>query len=361
MAFETYYSPTPGYTGSYSKLSVGPTDDTKEKERLELLAKIEAERKRVASEFCKPLGLSNDHLYQIGGFNFIWGTMQTPQGTLNLSGKNNSKNLPLEIKSLSPSTKAQFLSNLTLLLTTTPVPPELNRKDLSVVVLENSKYTLRLHYATLTLLKWCATVIKNANGANMQWLPIIQDLIWLAWGWKKPVPVKKAKSTKKKSLKANRNPFDEAIDRDLWIRRGAPLRAVRLDDGIAEDQGPRGGDRLGVRNGRVERINDVGDVVLDGAVNNAAVNNIAWFPRNMDELRHAAPHMNPPDVIEHARRIQRERLDEIPAPIAPGPGILEAIQNEDMDRQDQAMQDMQAGADLFGDIPEEENHGDIDF
>jgi hypothetical protein len=222
MAYEDYFKTVKMSSSS----TTSPIDQ--EKRILELKKKEEEELALILA-FAKALAVPKEAIRKYKDTYYLTGSFSSPYGTLNLNSKNASSHFPLVVKSLSPITKTQLIANLSSLLMSTPIPENLNRKTLSPLVLENSQFVLDLNKCLISTLRWSANLLKQQN-KDMHWLPIIQDLLWQEWGWKKKIVPKKIE---KKAQKKGVRPINEG---DGGVNIEWPLvdRAPRNDDQINE-------------------------------------------------------------------------------------------------------------------------------
>ncbi len=164
------------------------------------------EKETPYSRFIKNLGITSHHLIKSGYHYWYLGSMPTPCGEFSAdysaSGRGNTT---IKLKSLLYENKAQLGEELVSTLENTPVPETLSRKNLVNVIIPGVKIELNPLDMSDKNLHILIDIVKHTDD-KFQWLPILQDIVWIRKKWKKE-PVKVVKKTaKKKPLLAHRPP-----------------------------------------------------------------------------------------------------------------------------------------------------------
>ena len=102
------------------------------------------------------------------------------------------------LKSLEFSSLEELITEFKNTVANTPLPKSLSRKQLVDVVIAGEKMELNISRLTTEDKETLIKIILN-HDSGKHWIPIIQDLIWIDWGWKKN-PTPKVKKPAKKLL-----------------------------------------------------------------------------------------------------------------------------------------------------------------
>lgn len=235
MIDEEFYAYKPSST--LKKRVVKPTTSLEEK-RLALIGKL-----RISVDYIMDMSGNGDY--------YLMTNIDTPMGMMYFTS-NAFRRYPLQLLSLTPVTNTELAADMVKLVTTVPLPDKLDRKNLpDSILLENADYRFNLRLAKVSMLKWLAERIRE-SGQSMHWLPIIQDLIWMEWGWKKNTSTKKKKKAAVRTTPVSRRagrampspfdgvPQDEDVLREVIQQRRAGILgadAARIQWNVARAPG----------------------------------------------------------------------------------------------------------------------------
>jgi hypothetical protein len=197
--------------------------------------------------FAKNLNYNINNIHRAGHHYFISAPIDTDGGVLAATKKVDKAvsgllaylqeeekgltkpNYSVKLKTLLFNSRKELSDTITNTLVDTKVQETLSRKNLIDVKIEGEKielYPMEMSNEDIQIL---INVITR-SGKSMHWLPILQDILWQRWGWKKTPQVKK-KVAKKPVARAvprtaRRNPWTVAeldtqrqavIDGSRWV------------------------------------------------------------------------------------------------------------------------------------------------
>jgi hypothetical protein len=214
------------------------------KEAGEVKSKL-TNRQKLASA----LNIEEMDIFTSGGKINPWIVLETNYGTF--MSHHPDTNLPnLRLRTYDFKSREDLIDTIVDTLVNAKLPDGFTRKQIDDVLIHGDRVELNPNRMGKQTLATCINMILSKEG-DLEWLPVLQDILWQHKGWKKVKTLPKAKAKVKQKPVARRarpvagnNAFDvaeRALDdaiRNLRIRNagiGAAIPRIEPDNFIAPE------------------------------------------------------------------------------------------------------------------------------